>query len=205
MQDMIREIERAPFPCLLAYLHGALGDATFSPRHRTVRYGQADRRWLVVLQAILARLGAAGWIYREGSTRPFWVLETTAPFIDFEKQPEAFVDAGALDYVRGFFDAEGGMPASIKGRLYLQFAQRDLPRIRGVHRLLVSDGMSCGKIHNPSQRADPDYWRFYVRANSHERFLRLVGSWHPRKRPLVDARLGRCSSLPNSLTRVDGR
>jgi hypothetical protein len=56
-------------------------------------------------------------------------------------------------------------------------------------RILESWGIDCGRIHNPSRLVDPEYWRFYVRARSHKRFMTLVGSWHPRKRLQIDNRM----------------
>jgi hypothetical protein len=44
-----------------AYLHGALHDATQSQLHRTIRFGQSDRRWLDVLAMLLRRLGQSSW------------------------------------------------------------------------------------------------------------------------------------------------
>ena len=42
-------------------------------------------------------------------------------------------------------------------------------------------GIKTGKIHNPSKRVDPNYWRMYVLAESHKKFAEIIGSWHPRK------------------------
>ena len=55
--------------------------------------------------------------------------------------------------------------------------------------ILESWGIDCGRIHNPSQSVDPGYWRFYIRSESHHRFMAMVGSWHPRKRRLIEARM----------------
>jgi hypothetical protein len=35
---------------------------------------------------------------------------------------------------------------------------------------------------HPSRRIDPNYWRIFVRANSHLSFAERVGSWPPQKR-----------------------
>ena len=91
--------------------------------------------------------------------------------------------------MRGYFDAEGGMPRDRSARLYLQFTQKNLLNLECVHRILSSVGISGGRIHNPSQSVDPDYWRFYIRSESHHRFMAMVGSWHPRKRRLMEARM----------------
>jgi hypothetical protein len=45
-----------------AYLHGAAHDATVSRHHRTVRFGQADERWLEVLKFLIDRLGRRSWV-----------------------------------------------------------------------------------------------------------------------------------------------
>jgi hypothetical protein len=179
-----------PRPRLVAYLLGALGDATWSRSHGTVRYGQADVRWLQNLKEIFDALGDRSWIYREGATRRFWVLESSAKSLRQAVPLASSVGAReGLDFVRGFFDAEGGMPQDGGARMYLQFSQKDLSTLESVRAFLEADAIACGRIHNPSARVDPDYWRFYVRAGSHEAFMRKVGSWHPRKLDLMRARL----------------
>jgi hypothetical protein len=57
--------------------------------------------------------------------------------------------------------------------------------------VLVDMGISCGRLHNPSARIDPGYWRFYVLARSHQEFLSRIGSWHPRKRLFLSPRTKR--------------
>jgi len=94
-----------------------------------------------------------------------------------------------LDYVRGYFDAEGGMPKDSEARLYLSFGQKDRMSLETVAKILSSWGIESGRIHNPSVSVDPDYWRVFVRASSHQRFMRLVGSWHPRKQALIQTRM----------------
>ena len=131
-----------------------------------------------------------GLTYREGRSRRLWVLETTAPFLSLDYDPSPLVGTQeGLHYVRGYFDAEGGMPKNPDSRLYLQFCQKDSTSLEVVLEILGSWEISCGRIHNPSQRVDPDYWRFYVRRRSQERFMRLVGSWHPRKREQIETRM----------------
>ncbi len=49
-------------------------------------------------------------------------------------------------------------------------------------------GVQCGRIHNPSVQRAPAYWRFYVLTASHRQFVQTTGSWHPRKRILLDER-----------------
>ena len=116
-----------------AYLHGAAHDATISIRHRTVRFGQSDERWLMVLKLLIARLGRRAWI---------------------------------------------------------QFVQKNHGDLAELRAILEAEGIRCGRLHNPSRLRDPDLWRFYVGAADHGAFSRLVSSWHPRKRSLLEARFG---------------
>jgi hypothetical protein len=189
-QRLHAELLKADASGLEAYLQGALQDGTRSPLHKTHRIGQSDPAWLDLLQNILLLLHCRGWIYREGKTRRYWILETTAPFLstDFDALPLVGTPQGLL-YVRGYFDAEGGMPQDPAARFYLGISQKNRASLDTVRAILESWGIACGRVHNPSHKVDPDYWRFYIRRESHGRFLTLVGSWHPRKRRLVDIRM----------------
>jgi hypothetical protein len=171
-----------------AYLHGAAHDATISGKHRTVRFGQSDVRWLFVLRVLLDGLERRSWTYREGRSRSFWVLETSAEVL--AERPEFSTREERRAYARGYFDAEGGMPRDPSARFYLQFVQKDHGDIDELRTMLVSEGIDCGRIHNPSRQVDPDLWRFYVLTSGHEAFATLVSSWHPRKRSLLEARFG---------------
>lgn len=91
-----------------------------------------------------------------------------------------------MDYIRGYFDAEGGVPGT-NAPPYIYFAQKDLLDLEELRQMLLNLGILCGSVHNPSARADPDYWRFYVSHRSHRKFATLVGSWHPRKAPKLAA------------------
>jgi hypothetical protein len=175
---------------LEAYLQGALCDGTYSALHHTHRIGQSDPRWLTTLTQILDLLHERAWIYREGRSRSYWVLETTAAFLNVGYDASSLVGTHeGLAYARGYFDADGGMPKSETSRLYLQFTQKSRGSLEVLVRILESWRVACGRIHNPSVAVDPDYWRVYVRAGSHERFLSLVGSWHPRKRQQINTRM----------------
>jgi LAGLIDADG-like domain len=173
-----------------AYLQGALKDATPSSLHGTHRYGQSDRAWLERIADLLGALGHRSWIYREGRDRNYWIVETSAKFLSVSFDPSSLMGTRpGLSYVRGYFDADGGMPTSSEARLYLQFCQKDRVSLERVHEILRHEGIDSGRIHNPSARVDPDYWRFFVRAKSHQDFLTRVGSWHPRKQAQIRARV----------------
>jgi len=81
----------------------------------------------------------------------------------------------------------GGVSHDSRVRFYLQFAEKNKYRLEKVRNLLNDLGIPCGVIHNPSRRIDPDYWRFYVRARAYEKFVRQIGSWHPRKQKVFSS------------------
>jgi hypothetical protein len=141
---------------LEAYLQGALRDGTRSAAHRTHRIGQSDPKWLDLIKVILDLLGRRSWIYREGRAREFWVLETTAPFLDIEFDARPLVGTReGLAYVRGYFDAEGGMPKDSNARCYLQLTQKQRASLEVLVEILESWDISCGRMHNPSARGQP--------------------------------------------------
>jgi LAGLIDADG-like domain len=169
-----------------SYLFGAAHDATISPRHNTVRFGQADVEWLAVLRLLLRERGQKAWIYREGKARRFWVLETSAKWLVEHLAVSTQEERRA--YARGYFDAEGGIPRDAAARFYIQFVQKDRADIANLKGILEDEGIACGKLHRPSRLADHLVWRFYVAAASQRDFVSRVGSWHPRKRSLLEAR-----------------
>jgi LAGLIDADG-like domain len=168
-----------------AYLLGASRDGTFNRTHETLRISQSDPRWLTGLQVLFLKLGSRSWIYREGR-RNVWVIETKHRLED-ETILRARTEKSA--FVRGYFDAEGGIPRNTADRFYIQLVQKDLADLTRVRTILEEIDIHCGRIHNPSISVDSDYWRFYVLAESHEDFIRSVSSWHPRKRMLLDRRI----------------
>jgi len=146
--------------------------------------------WLSRLRDLFTAIGFKSWMYQEGKSREVHVLETTARFLNTEYDPDLLkTRAEQIAYVRGYFDAEGGMPQSPDARFYIQFTQKDRVELEKVKAILEELGIRCGEIHNPSTEADPEYWRFYVLAKSHKAFAELVGSWHPRKEGILKQRM----------------
>lgn len=182
-ENLELEVGQASALTAEAYLRGAAHDSTYSRLHRTTRFCQADPRWLEVLGSLLERVGSRSWSYREGRNRSLWVLETSW----VPSAPAASLRCPAA-YARGYFDAEGGVPRELAARFYIQFVQKDREDLSGVRDALSGLGVQCGRLHNPSKRVDPHYWRFFVRAVSHECFLEKIGSWHLRKRAILEAR-----------------
>jgi len=172
-------IRRAPQ--IKAYLLGALHDGTFSSNKR-FRISQVGTDWLKILQGFFRELGYNSWIYREGKNRKVYVLETLADFLDFNFNPLTLRKAEEkIGYIRGFFDAEGGIPRNEKARFYIQLVQNDKEKLEKLKILLNDLRIKTGKIHNPSQSVDPDYWRMYILADSQKIFLTKIKTWHPRK------------------------
>lgn len=182
LAEILGELEMQPRSVLDAYLRGASRDATVSRQHRTTRFAQAPNGWLKVVQRALARLGRKSWRYREGR-RQVWVVETCAAFTPWPDPDSTGREVAA--WARGYFDAEGGLPQRHGARLYIQLSQKNFEDLKFLWHSLDRLGIECGRVHNPSRRIDPHYWRFFVRCSSHEKFAGLIGSWHPIKRALL--------------------
>ena len=172
-----------------AYFLGALHDGTFSSNHR-FRISQKGTAWLIILRKLLKEIEYNSWIYKEGATRDVYVHETLASFLDFRFNPLALKASGEkIAYVRGFFDAEGGITHRRKAPFYIQLVQKNKQKLELLKRLLIEVRIQVGEIHNPSVRVDPEYWRMFVLAGSRQRFIRLIGSWHPRKILILNKRM----------------
>lgn len=163
-----------------AYLLGALGDAT--ERRYTYRLSQKYRTYVEMIAQMVRALGGKAWVYREGRERQLYVVEFAKSFLADAKVQTPQEKA---DYIQGYFDAEGSIPRTPKARFYIYFAQKDRASLEGVRSCLEELGIRCGRIHNPSKRADPNYWRFYVLSQSHIDFARNIGSRHPVKSRLL--------------------
>ncbi len=181
---LLAEVQASSRVVLEAYLNGATRDASVSSLHRTTRFHQKGTEWLTILSQALTALGHRSWMYEEG-TRGIFVLETS-----WRSTPTVFQLRGEIAaFCRGYFDADGGMPRSASARLYFQFSQKDRHDLRVLRDYLEGLDIDCGRLHIPSVRTDPDYWRFFVRARSHPRFMNEIGAWHPRKLAAIHERL----------------
>ncbi len=173
---------------IIAYLQGALHDASRNKKTR-IRFVQKYPEWLAFLQELLEKIGSRSWIYREGKSRNLYALETTCKKLDFDFDPLRLVTVGEKAfYLKGFFDAEGGVPRNEK-RFYIQLVQKDYSKIAAIRTLLQDLGIEAGKIHNPSREVDPDYWRIFIRTKHHRMFALIVGSAHPVKQEIFRVRM----------------
>jgi len=187
--DPSETTRRAPFTNkeIQAYLQGALHDAY--RRKNRIRFSQKGTEWLMVLQSLLDQLGHRSWMYREGK-RDVYDLETTAGFLDFKFNVSNLeTNEEKAAYIRGFFDAEGGIPHNRNAKFYIQLVQKDREKMRSIKSMLQSLGIKTGVLHNPSRRVDPNYWRCFVSTASHANFARVIGSWHPLKRVRFEERM----------------
>ena len=147
---------------------------------------QKYQEWLKTLQNLLKNLGYNSWIYKEGKNRNLYVLETLCKELDFKFNPLSLKsEKGKSAYLRGFFDAEGGVPRKL-GRFYIQLAQKDYGKIVIVKKLLNDLKIATGIIHNPSKKIDPNYWRVSVLTKDYRNFAKVVGSWHPIKAKILN-------------------
>jgi len=160
-----------------AYLLGALHDAT--ERKTTYRIAQKSKIYIDFLAKGIVSLGRKAWTYKEGKHRNLYIVEFSKSLL---RDTKIRSRQDKIDYIRGYFDAEGGIARNPKVRYYLYFAQKNLSDLEEVKVYLEELGIMCGKIHNPSKKVDPEYWRFFIRAKSYEDFAKIVGSWHPVKR-----------------------
>ena len=188
--DPSETTRRSPFKSkseIKAYLQGALHDA-YRRRNR-IRFSQKGTEWLMVLKNLLKSLGHKSWMYQEGN-RDVYDLETTAEFLDFRFDPRTLeTSEEKAAYVRGFFDAEGGIPHSRDATFYIQLVQKDRGKMQMLKEILQSLGIKTGALHNPSHRVDPNYWRCFVSTASHSDFARVIGSWHPMKQKRFEERM----------------
>lgn len=105
-----------------------------------------------------------------------------ADFLDFKFDPlQLNKNEEKIYYIKGFFDAEGGIPRNSNTRFYIQLMQNDKEKLKKLKKILKDLEIKVGKIHNPSQRVAPDHWRMYVLADSQKTFITTIKSWHPRK------------------------
>ena len=172
-----RDYTPAPKHLTKAYLLGALHDAT--RRKTTYRISQKSKEYVEFIAKGIKFLGRKAWVYREGQDRDVYVVEFSKSILDDFKLKTL---SDKVDYIRGYFDTDGGITKHQKVRYYIYFAQKDREDLEEVKRYLEDLEIDCGVIHNPSKRVDPDYFRFYILAKSLDKFALTIGSFHPDKR-----------------------
>ena len=171
-----RDYTQAPY-ITKAYLLGMMHDGT---KHKTTyRIAQKGATFAKMLSLGIKRLGGRAWVYQEGKRRDVYITEFSQTLLH---NITLKTDQDKLDYVRGYFDAEGGIAKSSKVRFYIYFAQKNFDDLSQVKTILEEFDIHTGVIHNPSKSIDPKYWRFFVKADSYKSFIRTIGSSHPGKK-----------------------
>ena len=171
-----RDYTPTPKNLTRAYLLGALHDAT--ERKTTYRISQKSKAYVKFISKGIKSLGRKAWIYKEGQNRNVYVVEFSKSLL---KGVKIQTLRQKVNYIRGYFDTEGGITKSMKVRYYIYFAQKDRRDLEEVRSFLQELDINCGVIHNPSKRVDPDYFRFYVLSSSWNDFADKIGSFHPTK------------------------
>lgn len=172
---------------ILAYLNGAIHDATLNKSKR-IRFSQKNKQWLEILQKFLKEIGYNSWIYKEGKDRNIYVLETLCKELNFNFSPSNLTVKEKLVYMKGFFDAEGGIPHK-SGRFYIQLTQKNFKKIQTIKDLLSELGIDSGRIHNPSKKVDPEYWRIFIPSRDYKKFAKIINSFHPLKAKIFRERM----------------
>src|SRR3990167_2685662 len=119
-----------------AYIFGALHDGTV--RKLTYRIVQKDQEYIKFLVKGIKNLGQNAWMYKEGKTRQLYVVEFSKPFLKdfvFESNQDK------IDYIRGYFDAEGGVSRSSTVRYYIYFAQKNRKDLEQIKMFLEELGI----------------------------------------------------------------
>lgn len=170
-------VHNTPTPKITrAYLMGALHDST--ERKYTFRICQKSLAYIELISSGILALGFKSWIYKEGRNRDLYIAEFSKKLL---LNAEINTQQDKVDYIRGYFDAEGGIPRNLCSRYYIYFAQKNFEDLSQLRTYLLDMGIKCGVIHNPSFNKDPNYFRFFVLGESWEDFGLLIGSYHPVK------------------------
>ena len=167
-------------PITHAYLLGMLHDAT--ERKTTYRIATSNFRFANILKKGIENLKKGVWLYKEGKKRNLWIVEFSKNWLLNEK---ILTRKEKTDYIRGYFDSEGGTTRDPNARLYIYFAQKNKIDLMQLKKFIEELNIKCGKIHNPSEKVDSNYWRFYVSAKSYSDFATVINSIHPVKRSIL--------------------
>ena len=163
-----------------AYLLGVMHDST--ERKNTYRISSKENTYIQFLANMIHKMGYNAWTYREGKTRDMYVVEFSKKVV---KNTVIENEQQKIDYIRGYFDAEGSTSRSKNVRFYVYFAQKNKIDLEQLKSYLTDLGIICGKTHNPSKLKDPNYWRFFISCKSYRLFIEKIGSMHPIKSQLL--------------------
>jgi intein-encoded DNA endonuclease-like protein len=183
----------------IAYLLGALRDATIDVRegkNYEIKIAQKETAWLRLLQKLFEKnFGVKGNItkHRDGyeilrmNGRNF--VKTVIDLSEIKTPQDTWntpkiIKSQSLEikinYLRGFFDAEGGLPRDPKNakQKYISFSQKNRESIEFLRNILIECNFKptnitfCGKV-----------WEFRLtRKKNLSDFCKNIGSWHGDKK-----------------------
>lgn len=133
--DSVETTRQRLLQAVKAYLLGAIHDAT--ERKLTFRISQKHKVYPAFIKKLLAKIGKKAWIYKEGKARKVYIVEFSKAFLKGFK-------VNSLEekkyYIKGYFDAEGGITKNSKLRLYIYFAQKDKLDLEEVRKSILIIG-----------------------------------------------------------------
>jgi intein-encoded DNA endonuclease-like protein len=182
----------------IAYLLGALRDATLDIRkgkNYEIKIAQKNKKWLQVVQGIFkVEFGKEGNILKH--MKGYWILringrEITRKLKEISeikipqrnwKTPSQIKSSNIetkINYIKGFFDSEGGLPKKInrKSQKYIIFSQENKESLEFIRETLMEIGIrptnltTCGGV-----------WEFRITTRDGIlKFIDNIGSSHPEK------------------------
>lgn len=182
----------------IAYLLGALRDATIDVRKRKnyeIKISQKNKEWLELIQEIfkknfekdgkISKYKENTWILRINSKKiTKEIIKISEIIIPQDKwNTPSIIKKSSVKiqkaYVRGFYDAEGGLPRNPQNKQkYISLSQKNKESLEFVRNFILKLGMNptnitfCGNV-----------WEFRItRKNDIVNFIEKIGSWHPEKR-----------------------
>ncbi|MBI2578360.1 MAG: hypothetical protein HYW26_01470 [Candidatus Aenigmarchaeota archaeon] len=182
----------------LAYLLGAMRDASIDVRkgkNYEIKIAQRETSWLRLLQTLFHKeFEARGTITKHANGTEILringrsYVEKILDISDFET-PQEFWDTPKcikeqkvkiqIHYLKGFFDAEGGLPKKpdTAKQKYISFSQKNRESLEFIRQVLIDQSCQptnitfCGNV-----------WEFRLtRKNNLLYFCKNIGSWHKDK------------------------
>ena len=187
----------------IAYILGALRDATADVRkgkNYEIKIAQKETSWIQFLQKLFERnFGVSGNITSHvngtqilrinGKEFVNEILEISEMKIPQEHwNTPSIMKKQPLEiqkyYIRGFFDAEGGLPKDPKNakQKYLSFSQKNMDSLKFVREVLMRIGLNptnitfCGNV-----------WEFRLtRKREFPIFYKTINSWHKDRKSRLE-------------------
>lgn len=145
-------------------------------------FTQKNRAWLENIENMIEQNLGNAWIFKQ---RNISILETKFKPLLQKLDTKKLTLKEKLEYVAGFFDAEGGIPKyperipSTTPYMYIQFVQKNPEALWNIRSILEKAGIECGKLHEYGRKKK--CWRFFIKSNSRLKFMKTIRSKHPEK------------------------